>query len=868
MKIKLKRSNQLVNGEAKQPDIASMEYGELAVNFNSADPCIFVRASDGAGNDEMVRIAGSGTGSVTLVEDGTLSAPEADDYPEGTLWFNSAEEDGNLYVLYDDPAPDAGKKWIQITGAGGSGGGDAGEEAYVQLNGDGTAQVITGTGGLKVEGLVEAGGGVKVTGGTVASVVDGINLSGSGDLQISKDSEIRLKIEDDVNTFTDKLFVSTPGDGTTNTLRGITSQVKLTAGEQDVIHFSSQNNGLINYATSVKAFEADFAGVKPSDDASNPNRGYGFYSNLAISSTAGTELFNFFAGRQAANFFAGSTYIGGSTARNTRELWESTLTEEQLEQLEAGTLAAPANVSTPGDGSFARAWYYDQQDEETQLALDSGELEYPEHLAAATFTDTFTLGEKTKINLNANGLGEFKGGVKVSGGTESSVDTGLYSEDPGNEIKIAVNGAEVARLYEGIGLNMSIGQLSQLDSTSGSITNFQARYNGTGHGSQNFTNIKSLVTADTGIADSEVNGFLSAVSNHNGADVQIAGYHSSIYTSNAPNGTAYNFYAPQNAPNFFRGDTYIGGSVSRNTRELWESTLTEEQKEQLSAGTLAIPANVSVPGDGSFARQWWYNQQSAEDQALIDSGELDYPSHFQAANFVDTFALGDATNIDFIAADGTVKLKGISFNKGATTADKIDFNGFYFSNFHNCPLLLASCHSDSDTEVTALKVTPYAYYPETDKNKNLTKAIGLYLESPIVTQGDNDDALLDDIRTIGIQGHDAAKLSENGSSYCISSFQNNPGSAEIALGKTAYNFYADGTAPNYFSGTVIVSKDTNSTSEILGGTKAGMYFNASTGGIAINKDDNNGNLNLMQCMRGGTATTRRFLDFRFFRNYQ
>ena len=118
--------------------------------------------------------------------------------------------------------------------------------------------------------------------------------------------------------------------------------------------------------------------------------------------------------------------------------------------------------------------------------------------------------------------------------------------------------------------------------------------------------------------------------------------------------------------------------------------------------------------------------------------------------------------------------------------------------------MLASCHSDSDTEVTALKVTPYAYYPETDKNKNLTKAIGLYLESPIVTQGDNDDALLDDIRTIDIQGHDAAKLSENGSSYCISSFQNNPGSAEIALGKTAYNFYAAGSAPNYFAGVTRV----------------------------------------------------------------
>ena len=425
MKIKLKRSNQLVNGEAKQPDIASMEYGELAVNFNSADPCIFVRASDGAGNDEMVRIAGSGTGSVTLVEDGTLAAPNADEYPEGTLWFNSAEEDGNLYVLYDDPAPDAGKKWIQITGAGGSGGGDAGEEAYVQLNGDGTAQVITGTGGLKVEGLVEAGGGVKVTGGTVASVVDGINLSGSGDLQISKDSEIRLKIEDDVNTFTDKLFVSTPGDGTTNTLRGITSQVKLTAGEQDVIHFSSQNNGLINYATSVKAFEADFAGVKPSGDASNPNRGYGFYSNLAISSTAGTELFNFFAGRQAANFFAGSTYIGGSTTRNTRELWESTLTEEQKEQLSAGTLTIPANVSTPGDGSFARQWWYDQQSPEDQALIDSGELEYASHLQAANFVDTFDLGDNTNINLLSNGEISGKNLTLATNGASTTSDISL-----------------------------------------------------------------------------------------------------------------------------------------------------------------------------------------------------------------------------------------------------------------------------------------------------------------------------------------------------------------------------------------------------------------------------------------------------------
>ena len=52
----------------------------------------------------------------------------------------------------------------------------------------------------------------------------------------------------------------------------------------------------------------------------------------------------------------------------------------------------------------------------------------------------------------------------------------------------------------------------------------------------------------------------------------------------------------------------------------------------------SVPVNVSNPGDGEFARQWWY-YQSAEDQALIDSGELDYPQNLQPENFVDSFVL-------------------------------------------------------------------------------------------------------------------------------------------------------------------------------------------------------------------------------------
>ena len=130
MKIKLKRSNQLVDGSAKQPPLDSMEYGELAVNFNSADPSIFVRASDGAGTDEIIKIAGvstddGGVGTTTLIADGTDGAPETADYDAGTLWFNSAETDGGLYILYQDEDPAAGKKWIQIA-SNVTGGGDGG----------------------------------------------------------------------------------------------------------------------------------------------------------------------------------------------------------------------------------------------------------------------------------------------------------------------------------------------------------------------------------------------------------------------------------------------------------------------------------------------------------------------------------------------------------------------------------------------------------------------------------------------------------------------------------------------------------------------------------------------------------------------
>jgi len=45
MKIQLKRSNVLDGGVAKAPTAGQMEYGELAVNYSSTDPVLFIKDS-------------------------------------------------------------------------------------------------------------------------------------------------------------------------------------------------------------------------------------------------------------------------------------------------------------------------------------------------------------------------------------------------------------------------------------------------------------------------------------------------------------------------------------------------------------------------------------------------------------------------------------------------------------------------------------------------------------------------------------------------------------------------------------------------------------------------------------------------------
>ena len=122
MKIQLKRSNQLEGGEAKKPSVSQMEYGELAVNYNTEDPALFIKDSA----DQIVKLKIAPAATVLIAD----TAPDISDSEIGTLWWNSSEDSGQLFILYDDPSGGGGgdvggPKWIEAsptTGGSGSGG--------------------------------------------------------------------------------------------------------------------------------------------------------------------------------------------------------------------------------------------------------------------------------------------------------------------------------------------------------------------------------------------------------------------------------------------------------------------------------------------------------------------------------------------------------------------------------------------------------------------------------------------------------------------------------------------------------------------------------------------------------------------------
>ena len=85
MQIQLKRSNVLEGGVAKTPTAGQMEYGELAVNYNTSDPAMFIK--DSANN--IIRISNMNGGLIPDITDPNYQADTLDDrYLSLTSWAN------------------------------------------------------------------------------------------------------------------------------------------------------------------------------------------------------------------------------------------------------------------------------------------------------------------------------------------------------------------------------------------------------------------------------------------------------------------------------------------------------------------------------------------------------------------------------------------------------------------------------------------------------------------------------------------------------------------------------------------------------------------------------------------------------------
>ena len=653
------------------------------------------------------------------------------------------------------------------------GGGATADGRYVKLTGDALAQEITGSGGLELEGAVKSDVGFDIP--TPSDwEVDGIPVStgifsnkaatstASPSLSFVVDGQNVNTPSAEVRANTAKVFyVGGQLDNSNNSGELISAYVTYD-NPSGVDHKSNQNyKGIktrLNTDLKCKAIDPDdgvektfgldvsaFNATVTANQTGRDVKGTAFNASFNPNKFKGekSQCFNFHTTTSAPNFFMGDTFVGGSVDNSTFKTWLTTLTEEQEEEYRTGTFTIPDDVTNPGDGVWMRQWWYNQQTAENQALIDSGELDYPEHLQAANFTDTFALGDNTNIDLLSTGDANFAGSVDITGAVESKAV--VFNKNLADkESPRGVAGIASIYLADSLGkgqgqftikspgdyhVGVAINGIVKGTTDSNTALCFHAAGNLDGEAAANVTEHKQInsyindVNLDVQTVTRSPGklthiSFSTAYFNSGATANEVAGVRlTNALKSRKSDGTytvpvtygikgelsdttgekgnaaveVYHLYLNGQAPNFLAGNTFIGGSTARNTFYLWKSTLSEEQLEQYEAGRIAVPANVSNPGDGSYARQWWYDRQSQENQALIDAGELAYPTNLLPANFVDHFALGDNTAINLMS-DGLADVGGISFNKNNSSAF-VNHRGVIYSVSKNA--LLSVSHPDT-----------------------------------------------------------------------------------------------------------------------------------------------------------------------------
>ena len=570
MKIQHKRSAALDGSVAKEPTAAQTDLGELCVNFNTADPALFIRD-----NADNIRRVGGDLSLYQKIEDtpppvfvclpneinsqsppaerleGTLwwnteegilyvwfedgdseqwviAVPQTDvDVPPGTvigetppsdpevgqLWWNSSDDSGRLYVYYEDANS---QQWVEASPQVDSLTEEQLDNRYLSKVSDDTAE-----GAITFEKLTTHEGGVSVTGSNAnAAVGQGFIYDNANTRLITVSGGSRVAAVDDKGQFT--FGGQTALAGCRIALRG---ELPENAG------------GNSTFIRAQSAFNATSSDI------------YGFYVRTSPSAAG----------------FTGDVAAFRSDAEVTN--WDTANSYKAFEAAETN------GYCNENYGFYSRL---------------SGQK------AGATAYNFYAEGSAPNY---FNGLTEHEGGVKVTGGTFDNVQEGIVSTiSDGNTRNFLIAGGGSSyigcdsRGYSGVNYLNTICTFN-VQTTQDQYIGVRYIYEGTVDVDKTeqygyYANIPRVNTENT---VDKVSGYFTGLAASRKSGTTTIGYESNVDNSSVTGQSNYNFYAEGSAPNYFAGNTYIGGTTSRNTRELWESTLTEEQK-----GT-AISWNVCNP---------------------------------------------------------------------------------------------------------------------------------------------------------------------------------------------------------------------------------------------------------------------------------
>jgi hypothetical protein len=791
--------------EFKNATGAQLELGELALNYNESGP--YLQCKDAAG--EIVQLGGVFISAV---------AGDAPGNPIlGKWWLR-----GDTLFLYN------GTTWVEIGGGSGGGGGTPG--TITVIGGDGIEATTIGT-TITVTADISTSRGLEFSGDQIAVKLGaGLTFDADGKIESTISGGLSYKGTVDVTTAT-VISGAAEGDLYANTGTGkFSSQWAATTSNATTATDANPGDWVIyqgpqwdHIPTTVTGTDLGIANRDDTDLDVTSSTGADVTIPAATTTLAGlmtaadkTALDSALQDGDAdVNPLAGRA-LTYDAATDPDTLNADIATASALGVVKVGDgidvdAAGEISVSFPPSETYigetppvspaeGDLWWNSSNDS-GRLYVYYEDANSNQWVEASPQGDTLTESDADVLYLSkvrsdtAAGAITFEElttheeGVKVTGAIPSDAN-GLSSG--GSNINLSLANKVKFVLNEGVSAKVNI--IENLNT--GAKIGFRVEWNDSSDTATAPISLVSSVAAANPTTTQDVYNYSSAGNSAVSTSGNLIGYFSRHFiNSNSGSGGEYNFYADGDAPSFLAGSTYIGGSTSRNTFELWKSTLTEEQLETLEAGTLVAPANVSLPGDGSFARQWYYDQQDAETQALLDSGELDYPTHLAAATFTDTFALGDKTTLDLLS-DGTAQVRGLGFTKGATNIEKVKYRGFYYSTTFECPLLVASPESTSSTDVTGLRLAPYTYEPTTKTNLNLARMRGLEITNPAVNAGGGSAGSVADYRAINILNTGASQLATNGTAYGLFIQQN----GNLGGGKTAYGLYVDGTAPSVFRG--------------------------------------------------------------------